>query len=82
MLDKAKKIATTTPTKLFAGRKGKDLTADEVQIARDYIATYWTKLERYHPKDEGSLIGVPKPYLVPSYAEGHEFALLDGFSLL
>lgn len=72
-LDKAKHIANRGPIRLFGLRKSKDLSAADVQIARDYIKTYWTKLERYHPKDEGSLIGVPKPYLVPSYAEGHEF---------
>jgi alpha,alpha-trehalase len=72
-LDKAKHVANRGPIRLFALRKGKDLTAADVQIARDYLRDYWTKLERYHPKDDGSLIGVPKPYLVPSYAEGHEF---------
>lgn len=54
-------------------RRDVDLTADDTREARDYIANYWPHLERFHPNDEGSLIGVPKPYLVPSYAEGHEF---------
>ena len=54
-------------------RSNKDLTAEDVQIARDYIAAYWKKLKRSHPKDIESLIGLPNPYLVPSYAEGHEF---------
>jgi alpha,alpha-trehalase len=72
-LDKAKHIANRGPIRLFGLRKSKDLAPADVQIARDYVRTYWTKLERYHPKDDGSLIGVPKPYLVPSYAEGHEF---------
>lgn len=49
------------------------LSAADVRPAREYIAEYWTHLERYHPKDEDNLIGLPKPYLVPSYAEGHEF---------
>ena len=44
-----------------------DLTAEEVRQARDYIAGYWTKVERYHPKDDESLVGLPRPYLVPSY---------------
>ena len=73
MLDKAKKIAKTGPARLFSLRKGSDLSAEDVQIAREYIKTYWTKLERYNPKDDGSFIGLPKPYLVPSHAEGHEF---------
>ena len=54
-------------------RPDKPLHAEDVQKARDYIRDYWTHLERYHPKDEGPLMGLPHPYLVPSYAPGHEF---------
>src|ERR1700722_3146571 len=49
-------------------RPGKDLAASDVQPAREYIAHYWAKVERFHPKDDESLLGVPKPYLVPSYS--------------
>lgn len=49
------------------------LTAEAVQPAREYIAKYWTKLERYHPKDDESLLGVPNPYLVPSFDETASF---------
>ena len=78
MLDKAKKIKsvaakTAVKARLLPFLKGKDLSAEDVKIARDYIREYWTKLERYNPKDTESLIGLPKPYLVPSFAEGHEF---------
>jgi alpha,alpha-trehalase len=71
MIDKAKNIAGKS--RLFSFRQDKDLTAEDVVAARLYIKDYWPKLERFHPKDDESLIGVPKPYLVPSYAEGHEF---------
>lgn len=70
---KAKRIAEESKTRLLSFKKTKDLTHEDVQIARDYIKAYWPKLERYNPKDQDSLIGMPKPYLVPSYAEGHEF---------
>lgn len=73
MLDKAKKLKNINPKTLFSFRQHKDLTAEEVQVARDYIRTYWPKLERFHPKDDDSLLGVPKPYLVPAYEEGHDF---------
>src|SRR3982751_507554 len=73
MLHKAKKIALDSKAKLLSFKKAKEPTAEDVKIARDYIAAYWPKLERYNPEDSGSLIGLPKPYLVPSYAEGHEF---------
>lgn len=49
------------------------LTPATVAPARDYIEHYWTKLTRYNPKDDDTLIGLPKPYLVPAFEEGHEF---------
>jgi alpha,alpha-trehalase len=50
-----------------------DLSANDVAEARDYIRLYWNKVLRYHPKDDENLIGLPKPFLVPSFEEGHEF---------
>jgi alpha,alpha-trehalase len=47
----------------------KDLAPDDVAEARAYIAEYWHKVQRHHPKDDESLLGLPKPYLVPSYRE-------------
>lgn len=49
------------------------LTVEDVKEARAYIDAYWKKLERYHPKDDETLLGLPKPYLVPAYEEGHAF---------
>lgn len=49
------------------------LTTDDVRVARQYIDAYWPNLERYHPKNEDSLFGLPHPYLVPAFEEGHEF---------
>ncbi len=69
MLHKAKNIAAKSKTKLLSFRQDKELTSEDVQAAREYIGNYWPKLERYHPKDDESLLGLPKPYLVPSFAE-------------
>lgn len=73
MLNKAKIIAGQGKRRLFPFRQGKDLTPEQVQAARDYIKDYWTKLERHHPKDDGSVLGLPKPYLIPSSEEGTNF---------
>jgi alpha,alpha-trehalase len=54
-------------------KKTPNLKAEDVQHAREYIAGYWRNLERYHPKDDGSVLGMPKPYLVPAYEAGREF---------
>src|SRR5262249_50167686 len=65
--DKAKQLVTKTQKLL--NRPERELTAEDVVAAREYIADYWQKMERFHPKDDESLLGLPKPYLVPSYRE-------------
>lgn len=50
-----------------------NLKAADVAAARNYIGAHWHRLERFHPKDDESLLGLPKPYLVPAYEKGHEF---------
>ncbi|HSH56052.1 MAG TPA: trehalase family glycosidase, partial [Candidatus Limnocylindrales bacterium] len=73
MLDKAKNYASRGKTRILSFRQDKELTSDDVLAAREYIKAYWPKLERYHPKDDESLLGLPKPYLVPSFAEDTGF---------
>lgn len=45
------------------------ISAADVQAAREYIKNYWERVQRFHPKDDESLLGLPNPYLVPSYVE-------------
>jgi len=63
--EKAKKLVNGLK---LSFRPDKELTPDDVKAARQYIDEYWTKTERFHPKDDESLLGLPKPYLVPSYS--------------
>jgi alpha,alpha-trehalase len=65
-------IHTNIANKIL-GRDKHELTAEQVAHAREYIDKYWKNLKRSNKKDKGSLIGLPNPYLVPSYAPGHEF---------
>ncbi|GAC1388149.1 MAG: hypothetical protein NVS1B7_7400 [Candidatus Saccharimonadales bacterium] len=53
--------------------KNPELSAQDVADARLYIANYWEKLKRSHTIDDETLLGLPKPYLVPASEEGHEF---------
>ena len=46
-----------------------NFNANDIQEARDYIKNYWERVQRFHPKDDESLLGLPNPYLVPSYVE-------------
>ncbi|MCA9332629.1 alpha,alpha-trehalase [Candidatus Saccharibacteria bacterium] len=54
-------------------RKNRYLNHSDVKEARKYIEEYWENLIRYHPKDDESLLGLPKPYIVPAHEKGHEF---------
>lgn len=73
VLPKAK-LSARLPRKIkILHRSSVELTADDVKAAREYIADYWPKLTRYHPKDDESLLGLPHRYLVPAFEEGHEF---------
>lgn len=69
----ATRRAVSKTALLFKVAPQNALTAAEVQPARDYIRAYWHKLERFHPKDDESLLGLPHPYLVPSYDESARF---------
>src|SRR5262245_2380328 len=36
------------------------------QPVLDYITGFWDRLIRFHPHDTATLIGLPRPYLVPA----------------
>jgi alpha,alpha-trehalase len=55
------------------GTRTPKITSKDVRSSLDYINAYWHHLERFQPQDDESLIGLPKPYLVPSIEEDHEF---------
>lgn len=65
--------AKTLTEKILPRRRQGSLTAEDVRPALEYIESYWPKLIRHHSKDDGNLIGLPHPYLVPAFEEGHEF---------
>lgn len=48
-------------------KPGRALNAQDVAAARQYIGHFWVNLERYHPNDEDTLLGLPNPYLVPAH---------------
>src|ERR1700742_2580485 len=66
-------FGTTKLTNKLFQRTDTPVTADDVRVARKYIDNYWAKLERFHPKDDETLLGLPKKYLVPASEEGHSF---------
>ncbi len=68
----ARNQSVNATKRLWVGRPGR-MGPEDVQAARDYISGYWANLERFHPKDDESLLGLPKPYLVPSFDETASF---------
>ena len=46
----------------------------EIERALIYIHDYWSRLERFRPHDEGTLVGLPRPYIVPSSKRGEGFS--------
>lgn len=72
MLDKALGAAEKAARLLLPKKQGQ-LSPTDVAAARQYIANYWPKLIRSHTEDDESLLGVPHPYLVPSFNETASF---------
>ncbi len=54
---------------------GTQAPVDDITAARQYIASYWARLLREHKKDQGTLVGLPYPYLAPS--DGHDSFLFE-----
>lgn len=50
-----------------------DLTPNDVAAAREYIHDWWNHATRFHPQDDASLLGLPKPYIIPSYDPAASF---------
>jgi alpha,alpha-trehalase len=67
------KTNTISLTKLRQLDTDEPLTAEDVAAARQYIAKYWPNITVYHPKSYNSLLGLPKPYLVPAPYTDNEF---------
>ncbi len=61
---------STSNTKL-----GPQFSPERLKPALEYIESYWKKLERFNPHDDGTLVGLPRPYFVPSVdsGSGHHF---------
>jgi alpha,alpha-trehalase len=50
-----------------------ELTPERVKPALDYIEAYWPQLTKLQVHDEGTLVGLPKPYITPSIRNGTGF---------
>lgn len=46
---------------------------DRLKPALEFIEGYWRKLEKFNPHDDGTLVGLPRPYFIPSAANDTGF---------
>src|SRR5258708_1964539 len=54
---------------------GPQFSPERLKPALEFIESYWRKLEKFSPHDDGTLVGLPRPYFVPSIdvGAGHQF---------
>src|SRR5580700_7220556 len=66
---------TNEPMMTDNSQLGPQFSPQRLKPALEYIDAYWKKLERFRPHDDGTLVGLPNPYFVPSFdtGKGHQF---------
>jgi alpha,alpha-trehalase len=64
---------------LIKNNQEKNLHSDQVSEALGFIDKNWYLLEQNHTQDEGSLIGVPHPYIVPSIDPNSPFSFNEQY---
>lgn len=52
--------------KLPLRRRVSEIDQKQLRKACDYIDDYWQELVRHHNEDNGTLVGLPYPYIVPA----------------
>ncbi len=63
--------------KIVPGKK--HILIDDVKPALAYIDAYWPKLVKTQTTDEGTLIGLPYPYVVPAAEESNHFMFAEQY---
>src|SRR3954464_13112751 len=53
---------------------GPQFTVERLKPALEFIDGYWRKLEKFNPHDDGTLVGLPRPYFVPSVRNSTGFS--------
>ncbi len=60
-------------------KSSSDINQEELKRALDYIDGFWDKLEQSHKEDDGTLVGLPYPYIVPAYEPGAPFEFKEQY---
>ncbi|MDB5178948.1 MAG: hypothetical protein JWN01_891 [Patescibacteria group bacterium] len=57
-----------------SSKLGPQFSPARLKPALEYIEGYWKRLEKFKPHDDGTLVGLPRPYFVPSVANDTGFS--------
>jgi alpha,alpha-trehalase len=55
---------------------------DQYRACLDYIEGYWPRITRAQPRDEGTLIGLPRPYLCANHDMFKELYYWDSYFII
>lgn len=68
-------INKNTPKKIFRIVTRRSDKHDELYIgeAIDYVKKYWKEITQHQTKNDGTLIGLPHPYIIPAAKQGEKF---------
>jgi alpha,alpha-trehalase len=61
-----KKLLTAPRQLPLPKRTVANITFDDTEKALSYISKHWDKLRRYQPEDNGTIIGLPNAFIIPS----------------
>jgi alpha,alpha-trehalase len=58
------------------------VSIDKYRACLDYIESYWPRITRSQPQDEGTLIGLPRPYLCANHDMFKEMYYWDSYFII
>src|SRR4051794_9169815 len=58
------------------------VSIDQYRACLDYIEAYWPRITRAQPQDEGTLIGLPHPYLCANHDMFKELYYWDSYFII
>ena len=58
------------------------ISIEQYRACLDYIEAYWPRITRAQPQDEGTLIGLPRPYLCANHDMFTELYYWDSYFII
>lgn len=68
-----------TKIKSKLARQRSEINQEDLKRALAYIDDFWGKLEQRHTEDDGTLVGLPYPYIIPAYEPDAAFEFKEQY---